>query len=254
MKINFNIFCFLFFLSSCAYFSKVQTPPQLEDKKFDDYKLVDETGTFQLKRTKGFTAGKQFVVKKMLFGIDDLEKEIEQSITISTPRKINGKTNIFEPQRSESVYWFDGGKYKTTLVFDRANKRITVKLDSPERKWNGEKFTEIANTKAVYCFFAQLVECVARTSFFNLSRDKKVGEMHFYVLWDGFPYFNEQYLNASERVISPALLRYMGPTKEGHIKYELEVEGQVIFFVIYQDTHLAKMYWVSQGLSLTVNN
>ena len=80
MKIKFNIFCFLFVLSSCAYFTKIQISPQVEDKKFDDYKLVDETGTFQLKRTKGFTADKQFVVKKMLFAIDDLEKDINKPV------------------------------------------------------------------------------------------------------------------------------------------------------------------------------
>ena len=253
MKKNFYILYSLVFLNACAYVNGVSLEkPRTKD--FSSYRLVDQSGEFELKRAKGYSSKDQFVVKKKLFRPKDLAKEIEKSITISTPKKNQNGINIYEPTKAESIYWLDGKEYKSTLSFNRDKKRITVRLKSPEEDWNGEKSTEITNELGVYCFFSQLVECVARTGFFKISREKKAGQMNFNVLWDGFPYFNEQYLGASNRVNSPGRLRYLGAVKDGHVKYQLEIEEQIIFYFIYQDSYLAKMYWVSQGLSITVKN
>jgi hypothetical protein len=241
-------------LNSCAYLKKITTTEKVENKKFNSYKLVDQTGTFKLDRVKGYTADKKFVIKKKLFDLNKAGKEVEQSITISVPKNVADGVSVIEPEKSESIYWFDGKKYKSIINFDRSRKKITVNLESPDANWNGKKSTTLTNENAVYCFFSQLIECVQRTNFLRLSRKKKVGEMNLFVLWDGFPYFNEQYLQSSSRIISPALFRYLGSTKEGYIKYELEVEEQIIFYFVSRDSHLAKMYWVSQGLSLTASN
>ena len=64
---------------------------------------------------------------------------------------------------------------------------------SPDKKWNGVKQVKFpVKGIGLYCFFSQLIECAKYTGFLSKALDANAGQMNFYLLWDGFPYINNQ--------------------------------------------------------------
>jgi hypothetical protein len=214
------------------------------------YDLQDKSGNFVVVRERGFLKNKnQAIVKRQVYSQGDPQKRpLEQSVVLSNPGKLKS-IYVLRPFKSEYVVWFEKKKYKTEMAIDAKSKSMIVKMTSPEKQWNGSKTIPFPKGKGVYCFFSQVIDCAAITGFIAQSVKSQAGEMYFHVIWEGYPYFMEQYINVREEVFSNALLRYDGKTKEGLLRFTLEAGGQSIFYLVDGASRVEKIYWVSQGLT-----
>ncbi len=242
----------LFILQGCSLASK-------SSQKFDllqntnskrIYDLQDKSGNFVVVRERGFIKSKnQAVVKRYVYSNNDPEKRfLEQSVVLSNPGRLKS-IFVLRPLKSEYVVWFEKKKYKTEMEIDPKTKSLVVKMSSPEKQWNGTKTVPFPRGKGVYCFFSQVIDCAAITGFISQAVKSQAGEMYFHLIWEGYPYFMEQYINVKEEVFANALLRYDGKTKEGFLRFTLEAGGQNIFYLVDSASRVEKIYWVAQGLT-----
>ena len=62
---------------------------------------------------------------------------IEKTLSISEVGKIKGKT-ILRPRASDYQVWLEKEKFSSRILLNSKEKRWTLKMESPEKKWNGE--------------------------------------------------------------------------------------------------------------------
>jgi hypothetical protein len=241
-------------LTSCAFFNKMtgrSGRSTLEASK-KRYELNDKAGNFSFVRESGFQAkGKTFVLKtRVTPPRGDQSKVLEQSISISEIGKLKNNLPILRPKIAQYTVWFDKKKYFTQLKTNVEKRSIEITMKSPESKWNGKKTIPFPNSTGVFCFYNQLIECAAMTGFIHKAIAKKAGSMNFTVIWDGYPYFHEQYVNIRLEVFSSASLSFDGEGKNGLYRFTLEVSGQQIFYSVDKNGRYRKQFWVAQGLSI----
>jgi hypothetical protein len=75
-------------------------------------------------------------------------------------------------------------------------------------------------------------------------------KMNFYILWEGYPYLNETFTDFPNELFSKAEFENEGKQKTGEIKFNLQVAGQSIVYLLDKNNKLKKMFWVSQGISM----
>lgn len=251
IKIFLN-FVLLFNLSSCAYFNKVNVSHiNLLQAKKESYSLVDRDGRFVVERKKDFKKqDKQFFLRKTVRGSSS-GKVLEKHISISD-LGIFKKQEVLRPKLSQYSVWFDGKKYFSEIKLDYTNRRAALKMVSPEEQWDGVKYFTFPNDGSkLICFFEQLPECLTTVSFIDKSIKKGAGRIQLFILWGGYPYFQEQYLNLSDNIFSSGTVQYDGVSKNGDYRFTLATEGHSIFFFVNEDGNLVKKFWVSQGMSMT---
>ena len=198
------------FFSSCAYLSKVKedlrkVKSTASSEKIQNYKFVDKSGSFKLKKEVGFSHNK-FVVKQKVFENNKNDKPIEKLISISNPGKIKEKLSILRPFISQYTVWFDKKKYFTELKVDSDKKKLIVSMKSPQKNWNGKKEFEFPKGTGYFCFYSQVIDCAKISHFLLLSQKKGTGQMNFHVIWEGYPYFQSQYDNLNPKIFSQAVL------------------------------------------------
>lgn len=251
---KFSILITTLFLSSCAYVNMLKVKKE-ESKKLNGdlkYEFVDTMGSFiKLKKT-GLDTHKNIIVKSIIYAENKENAPVEKLISISTPSQKISNIKLLEPHKSETVYWFDGQRYKSIISINQSSQQITAIAIASEKEWNKKKVFKINLNKRAYCFFSQIIECVKESGFFEKSRVQRSGAMNLEIIWDGFPFFNEQYLNNKTNLMSRGKFSFVGKETKNLFKYALNVDGQIIHYFIYQDKHLAKMFWVSQGISQTL--
>ena len=217
------------------------------------YALEENSGKFYLIRERGVRkSSNEFVVKREVYPEDrNKSKILEKSISISKIGNLKKTVKILRPHQSQYVVWFDGKKYSNEIKLNTTTRKLELKLDSPEKQWQGKREFDLPNTNAVYCFFNQVIECAQVTGFISKAYEKGFGKMNFYVIWNGFPYFHEQYLNLEQSIFSKAVLEYDGQDKKtGELKFSLNTSGQAIFYILNDSFKLKKKFWISQGLSM----
>lgn len=74
--------------------------------------------------------------------------------------------------------------------------------------------------------------------------------MNFHLIWDGYPFIQEQFLNLANNPFESAVLKYDGATRDGLKRFSLNVGANVIIYFVNNDLQLNKVFWVSQGLSM----
>ena len=72
--------------------------------------------------------------------------------------------------------------------------------------------------------------------------------MNLNIVWDGFPFFNEQYLNQNNVAVQRGRMVYVEESK-GMLKYQLEVDDQILFYFLDSKFRLKNFYWVAKGIS-----
>lgn len=244
------VLCLLCLLSTCSIFRKSSSKDRLGWSRVE-YDLVDNSGKFKEIRETGFNRKNinEFVVKRMIKAHDGDGKILERSITISTLGTLKGKLPVLRPKASQYTVWFDGAEYSSTLKVNIEKRSIDVSLKSPEKQWNGNSTVLFPKGTGVFCYFSQLFECVKVTDFFSKAIQEEAGQMNFHVIIDGFPYFQEQYLNVPQKIFIPVKLEYDGINKNGERRFSLQIAGQSIFYFIDSNELLIKMFWTQQGLS-----
>ena len=243
---------FSFILYSCASSNKVQLKKDLVrgEEKFN---YSDKNGQFLVRLTSGFNKKENTFFTKRILEIPDKENDnvLEQSVALSEIGTLKKNKTILRPKLSQFNIWFEGKKFFTELKLNSLKKSIEVKMVSPETQWNGTKLVKLPSTKALYCFFSQVIECAKTIGFLGEAIKKDTGSMNFYIIWEGYPYLSETFSDFPNELFSKAQLEYDGKTKNSEERrFNLKVGGQSIFFVVDGHEQMKKMFWVSQGISM----
>jgi hypothetical protein len=239
----------LLVLSACASSSSSIKDALVKNKETFNY--TDKNGSFKVSMESSLgKKGKTYVTKRSmeLLG-NQKEKILEKSIVLADLGTVK-KLPILRPRKSQYSVWFDGKKYFSELNIVPSKKAIDVRMVSPEKQWSGNKLIPFPNTKAIPCFFSQIIECADLTGFINASSKKEEGSMGLLVVWEGYPYLNETFSDFPNDLFSDAELIYDGKTKDAERKFNLKVAGQSIVFVINDKNKMTKMFWVTQGISM----
>ncbi len=251
MMKNFVILFFLLF-PSCAYFTKITSKSSPRKTSQSQFILKDKAGEYLFSRESG-RKNSQYVTKRKIFLNENTqdEKILEKSIAISSVHKINN-VEFLAPDVSQFTVWFDSQKYFTQMKFDWKRKELEVSLESPEEQWSGLTIHPFPSDLKAVCFFSQIVECAQKLGFLDKSTSFKRGTMNLYLLMEGFPFVREIYLDLPTQIFLKAKFQYEGLTKEKERKYVLEFAGQSIFYFLKNNSDdLVKIFWISQGLSIT---
>ena len=178
-----NVILILFFLSGCAYVNAVSTGRVENDdlSGHEKYSYQDTIGQFQKIRKKGFGKDKKFIVKTKMVDNTPKSQVVEQIVTISKPLRMRNGVKVLFPDQSESVAWFDGKKHKTTIKASKDNRVLKVQPFDGTTNTILNRSLEV-NTKNVYCFYSQIIECISKTNFLNLSRRKSWSDELLYCL------------------------------------------------------------------------
>lgn len=248
------IFFFLFFLSSCSFVKNV-FPTSSSDKfsKLASYKktyqFIDKTGTYSMERISGIDAKTNRYFTKYAVKSSD-GQVLERSVVVSKLGKLKGDLPVFQPFASQFQVWFDKEKYESETRFDSKEKQVKVYLKSPEEKWSGVKEANLSNRSGLYCFLSQVIECAQFTGFLQKAVEMKNGKMSLNLIWEGFPYVQEQYLNLPEELLSDATLEYDGMNKEGEYRFTLSIIGNNVFYLLDKNFVPVKVLWPGQGISI----
>ena len=243
---------FLLTFVSCSGMGQKKIEAQLINNE-DSFNYTDKNGQFLVKSASGYDKKKKTFFTKKTLEIPNRMKDkvLEQSVVISSVGTLKKVTPILRPKISQYNVWFDGKKYSSELKINIAKKAIDVRMTSPESQWNGTRQVKFPSSKTLPCFFSQVIECAKISGFIKKASEKKAGVMNFVVIWEGYPYLNETFADFPSELFSSAKLEYDGKTKQQERRFNLRVAGQSIFYVLNDKDVMTKMFWVSQGITMT---
>ena len=243
----------LLILVSCSSQKKRKTVKASRPVHYDTKMILqDKSGKFDVVRESGMAKNKKnYVTKYRVYSTNTSEKKIlEQAIVFATPGVLSDKVKVMRPERSQYKVWFDKQLYQSETRTDPKNKSLIIKMTSPEKQWSGEKSFVFPGGNGVFCYFTQMFECVKFTGFIDKAIEASAGKMSFHIIWDGYPYFHQQYLNISPGPFAGAEMEYDGKTKEGEHRFSVSASGNAIFYLYNENKEYVKMFWPAQGLSL----
>ncbi len=237
----------LFFAVSCGSFGNKGSLP---DGK-TDYSYTDVSGTYRLTREKKMINKKIVTRTQVLVSTGGHAKVLEKSITLSQLGSIKSKDKrllTVRPEASEFNVWLEGKNYSTKMSLDLKNKSLQITLKSPEQKWNGIKTVPFPKGK-YFCFYSQIPECLYHLQFLQKIYKNPKETLDFYVIWDSYPYVQEQLSGVGRNVFSAASIKFDGKLKK-LLKYEVELDGQTLLYHFSNSFELVKIAWISQGITV----
>lgn len=240
---------FLFLLLIITACSSLGTDSPKEGKV--TYAYVDPGGSFKLIRESRVIKQKIVTRIQLLDTKGSRERVLEKSVLISQIGSIKsgGKRLLtVRPYASEFTVWLEGKKYFNRMRIDPKNKAMQLTLNSPESKWQGTSLVKFPPAK-YFCFYNQLPECLYHNFLLKLSRENPDLKYDFYLIWDGFPYIQDQLLRVGRNLFASASLKFDGENK-GLFRYIVEVEGQMIMIQTSKSYDLVKVAWISQGITI----
>jgi hypothetical protein len=210
------------------------------------------SGTYRLQRDVKFIKKKLVTRTQILVPSAGSDKVVEKSITVSqigSVKNSGGRSLIVRPLASEFTVWLEGKKYISRMQLNTKTKAMRVTLDSPETKWQGQSDVSFPSGK-YFCFFSQIPECLYHNQIFLRALEHKKQTYDFYIVWDNYPYVQEQLTHVGQNLFSHATVKYDGELK-GRIRYIIDVDEQVILYQFTKDFELAGQSWISQGVTIT---
>ena len=215
-----------------------------------EYSLSDKSGSYVVKKETGLDQNKKlFVTKEQILPEDnDENKVLEKVISMSKPGKIKD-IPLFRPESSQYTVWFDGKKYFSQTKIDEKHKELTVQLISPEKQWMGLKKFSFPVDSLHFCYFLQVIECMNYTGFIQKAIKHQAQEMSFYLVWEGYPYIQEQYLIPDGPFVQ-AKLTYEEKISDKEHRFSLSFGNQVLFYFVDNIGQTTRKIWISQGLGL----
>ena len=241
------IVIYLLVLASCSQIGKGKQP---SEGKFI-YSYSDVSGKFRYQRDVRFIKKKLVTRTQILVPSAGSDRVVEKSITVSQVGSVKdggGRAFIVRPLASEFTVWLEGKKYSSKMHIDSAKKSMRVTLDSPEPKWKGESLIPFPQGK-FFCFFTQIPDCLYHNHILSKSSEQKKHAFDFYVVWDNYPYVQDQLNNVGKNLFSHASVRYDGEPKS-KIRYIIEVEDQVLIYQFNKNFELTGYSWISQGINV----
>lgn len=221
----------------------------------DKYRYLDKSGKYIYQRQVLVEEDKKKLSNLIkLYDPNRADNNILEKIIVVSElgaiKKGKNAKSVMRPQISQYTGWFEGKKFSSQIKFDPKKRLVNVIMESPEAKWNGEKNFDIPKTKTIYCFFTQVPECIKYTHFLEKLKTDPRSRLPITVIWESYPYFVDQLDGIAEEVFSSAVFYYEGETPEGFTKFNLEINGQVIFYQFNKKMELMKVLWVTQGISI----
>ncbi len=239
----------LFFSCSLSPLTREGGSDLKNSKKVDHFIFKDPSGEYILKR-EVLSSKSKVKVRQTLYSPDDMNNALEKSVTINQYGTVGtSKELAIRPIVSQFSIWFEKEKFFSQLKLNMSKKKFDIYLDSPEEKWKGKSESNpLKGTK--FCWFSQLPECLKRI----INNSKKAKFISgFIVVWDSFPYYNEQYQKLSGKLYSPASVKFDGEYGKT-FRFSIELEGQIIFYHYDKNLTFQKMVWVSQGITVEKND
>lgn len=235
-------------LTSCGHLVNKANIQLRAEKAF--FIQTEESGTYEVLKEHGFSKDGNFVTKTSIAPVENKQLIVEKNITISKKSKLGSEGYIFTPEKSEATYLLDGQKYLTQIDLDYKKEVITINMTSPEEQWNGVKTFTIPKNNGAICFYAAVVECAIVSTFITKAIENNGGDMNFMLVWEGYPYFQEQFLNIPSTPITDATLSFDG--KNGSLyRFILTAAGQSQFFMVSEDGKIENHIWSSQAYNRT---
>ena len=238
-----NIYIICFVLSACASKSDIATSASQTGKQ--SFEMRDKSGLFRLVREFGPVASSKKVLAVKQVVQDSSGVIFERSIVM-------GKVNILRPEKSEYTVWFDGKEYTNRIEINPKLKAMVVNLKSPEAEWNGEKVFTFPPGTGAYCYYSQILECAQVMNFMPKAIAAGGGAMNLHIVWEGYPYFQQQYVGIPDELFTQATFSYDGENHKGLRRFSLSISNsnQIIFYHVNKDGSLAAIFWPAQGLSI----
>lgn len=228
---------------------------ELKREEQKSFNFVDINGNYHLKRKRNFLPRRNnLILKNEVLSKDVKKKLLEKNITISEFGYLNykgQKSAMLRPVISQHTVWLEGKKYFNQMKVNKKNRSLDVILVTPERKWRGKQSHRFPESKGLYCFFSQLVECVSSTNFISQSESmKRSAVMPVTIIWDGYPFIQEQYSDIPNEVFTRGKVLYEGKMANGGHRLVLQVANNAIAYQLGKNLEFKKMFWVSQGITI----
>ncbi len=239
----------IFLTISCS--SKLNLKIKKNKSKKEKFTYADPTGKFSVLRRSGVSSSNEFVTKEELFPYTKWEDAVlEKGIMISSYSKYNEKIPVLVPKISQRTFWFDKKKYFTESMFFMDKKEAKFSWRTPSDKKINKKVVKLDSERNLYCFFGQLIDCIKETGFFKTSKTKKSGVVYLSIVFDGFPFFNEQFGILKNGPIIESDFSFEKEMGRGVVRYSLSFLDQKIAYFVDRKGNLIDKFWISQGLSL----
>lgn len=244
-----NVFVLLTILFSGCSSINHGSPPKQGKRTFG---YIDVSGKWSYVREHKIINKKLVTRTTVNQSHGSVAKPLEKSVVVSQIGTVkggrSGRSTTVRPFASDYSIWLEGKEYSTKLRLDPKNKSMVVNLASPEAKWQGE--SRIAFPKAQqFCFFSQLPECLFHNHMLTRAKERPGKPLPFYVVWDGYPYTQEQLGGVGSTLFSSATLTF-DEMKKGLSQYQMEVDGQTLLYQFSKSNDLVRMFWIAQGISI----
>lgn len=257
---NIMVFIFLLAMMSCSH-NGFKTIANKLESAHEMYHYTDKNGHYVVEIQSGMNLKDHTYVVKKTLELPNKRSDgiLEQSITVSEIGMLKNKTPILRPKISQYSVWFEGKKYFSEMKINPKKKLVELKMQSPEEKFNGSKQFAFPTTKGVTCFFSQIIDCLKVNGVIEKMISKKGGKISFFVIWEGYPFLNDTYADFPSELFSEAEIEFDGSIqarkKKNQVapefRFNLGVAGQSLFYLLDEHLKLKKMFWVSQGISMT---
>ncbi|MFP5386779.1 MAG: hypothetical protein ACLGHN_11910 [Bacteriovoracia bacterium] len=242
-----RVFLFLFILAGCSGHLFKGKPREGRNT----YSYVDASGTYRLARETKQVGQKVVTRNQILDNRGGRPQVLEKSVLVSQIGSIkSGKARLLtvRPVASEFTVWLEGKKYVSKMKLDPKKKVMAVSLDSPEKKWQGAHEVPFPKSK-YFCFFNQIPECLYHNYLLTLARENEVQKFDFYLIWDGYPFIQDQLTMVGKNLFTPASVKFDGENK-GLFRYIVEVDGQMVLYQFSKSFDLVKAAWIAQGITI----
>jgi hypothetical protein len=227
------------------------TSKNIPDEKKLEYLFVDGSGKFLFSREHRLLKNKLISRTQISSNQGSSHRILEKSVTVSqlgTIKNNNHRVLVMRPLGSDFTVWLEGKRYDSKMRLDIPNKKMVIELNSPEEKWKGKTSVPIPKGKQ-FCFFSQISDCLFHSLLLTKALERKGDVLPFIVVWDGFPYIQDQYASIGAKLFSPATVKYEGEDKKV-LRYLVELDGQSILYHFSKSFDLVRMFWIAQGVSI----
>ncbi len=215
------------------------------------YDFSDLSGQYSLKLEKRIDKKNRFRQRSLLFEKKKSETLLEKVVAVAQLGKLEGQNgpadSLMLPLASQYTVWYDGKKYFSQMRLNRKKRAMSV-FNFIEGTPPVESLSPFPKGK-VFCFFSQIPDCLRATGFISEAIRFGGGTMKFWIIWENYPFHTKQYTNFDEKVFSSAVVTFEN-TVDNLFRFEIQFSKQSLFYLFDQNQNFAKMYWVTQGLSI----
>lgn len=234
-------------LSSCATTLKFGAAPK---EGLRTFKYVDASGTYAYTRETKLIKNR-LITRAQISAQAGGQKLLEKSVMVTQLGSVKGKSGrllVSRPFASDFTVWLEAKRYDSKFRLETATKSMAVELTSPEEKWNGKSSVKVPKA-TLFCFFSQIPDCLYHNQLLTKAMERKGEDTPFYVVWDSYPYVQEQFSGVGTNLFAPAVVKYDGELKSIR-RYVVEVNGQSVLYHFSKSFDLVRMLWIAQGVSI----